>query len=340
MTHVYSTAMQGNHKAANADLSAPPCPRHCSGPLAPSPPDAETLLAAAAHRWPCPPVLPAGLLGGCSGVQYAVIGHEHHRSIKLPLIPFAACNYTVFTQYSLPVPAPALPQLPDGLQQLSLYSNALSGPIPKRLKLPSALLNLDLSANDLSGPFPAGSFSGALKLPDGLEELWCVPVSHVALLRAGLWCLLALQASPIRPCRGPVVYRLGYVSWVARPWCAGAHWAPSPLTLSKKKLEHWRLTRLLFTAMLALRCRLDNNRLTGNLTGGSWLPANLQLLSLHHNKMNGKLPQDLELPSTLRQISLHFNQFTGGCFLLWSGGRGCQGVKKPATGCSTLKVWE
>ncbi len=63
-------------------------------------------------------------------------------------------------------------QLPDGLQQLSLYSNFLTGEIPRNLVLPASLANLDLSANQLSGPLPAGSFEGALKLPASLQQLW------------------------------------------------------------------------------------------------------------------------------------------------------------------------
>ncbi len=62
--------------------------------------------------------------------------------------------------------------------------------------------------------------------------------------------------------------------------------------------------------------RLDSNQLQGTLTGGAWLPSQLQLLSLHHNQLSGALPQDLQLPSTLKQLSLHFNQFTGGKYLL------------------------
>mgnify|MGYP001142284172 CR=1 FL=1 len=63
-------------------------------------------------------------------------------------------------------------QLPDGLQQLSLYANSLTGEIPRNLVLPASLTNLDLSGNQLSGPFPAGSFEGALELPASLQQLW------------------------------------------------------------------------------------------------------------------------------------------------------------------------
>lgn len=57
--------------------------------------------------------------------------------------------------------------------------------------------------------------------------------------------------------------------------------------------------------------RLDNNKLSGTLPGGDWLPTALTLLSLHHNQLSGALPEKLDLPPKLTQISLHWNALTG-----------------------------
>ncbi len=191
--------------------------------------------------------------------------------------------------------------LPASLELLNLYSNLLTGSIPADWALPPSLHSLALNVNRLTGSIPKDwKLPSKLKVRGGMSGLpWCcrcacVPRGLVAPLRQQLFA----AHSGLPSCVGGRA-----LFWPMPP---GSAHSPRPfsthLTTQAKANTHASL----YSPVRPSNCvclqifYLHTNSLTGSISPDWQLPDTLVDFELANNNISGPLPPTWKLPRSLQ----------------------------------------